>query len=66
MYKETIAAVATALAQSESVSSESAEIRRLLWRTGFLEQRIKRRILEHAESHTIHYGFIYDGRRTCG
>ncbi len=57
MYKETIAAVATALAQSGISIIRISGDQAVAVADRILEQRIKRRILEHAESHTIHYGF---------
>ena len=61
MENQTIAAIATALAESGisviRVSGDCAvTIADRIFRT-----RGKKHILDHADSHTIHYGFIFDG-----
>ncbi len=61
MYKETIAAVATALAQSGISIIRISGDQAVAVADRIFGTKNKRRILEHAESHTIHYGFIYDG-----
>ena len=55
---ETIAAVATALAQSGISIIRISGDQAVAVADRIFGTKNKRRILEHAESHTIHYGFI--------
>lgn len=61
MYRETIAAVATALAQSGISIIRISGDQAISVADRIFGTKSKRHILKHVESHTIHYGFIYDG-----